>query len=124
NPPIDLAKAPLAILIVGVLTAIAVARGPRHHLGHCRSFPGEQKPVLVFEALQAARRDVVLDSCGGFISLRFSRKPFSHTVSPSSANLSGATRLSGKKKLVVHRDAWLLGVRRSRRFRRCRTEPV
>src|SRR5207244_5178448 len=28
-----------------------------------------------------------------------------------------------KKKLVVHRDAWLLGVRIRRRFRRCRTEP-
>src|SRR5439155_2744314 len=28
-----------------------------------------------------------------------------------------------KKKLVIHRDAWLLGVRISRRFRRCRTEP-
>jgi hypothetical protein len=58
NPPIDLAQPPLAVLIVGVLTAIAVARGPCHHLGHCRSFPGEQKPVLVFEALQAARRDL------------------------------------------------------------------
>src|SRR5207244_11505518 len=45
--------------------------------------------VLVFEALQAARRDVVLDSRGGLVSLRFSRKPFSHTVSPSSANPVG-----------------------------------
>src|SRR5207247_11323161 len=77
---------PCAVLIVGLFTSIAVARGPRHQLGHCRSFPGEQKPVLVFEALQAARRDVVLDSRGGLVSLRFSRKPFSHTVSPSSAN--------------------------------------
>src|SRR2546425_3510581 len=89
NPPIDLAQPPLAVLIVGVLTTIAVTRGPRHHLGHCRSFPGEQKMVLVFEALQAARRDVVLDSRGGLICLRFSRKPFSHTVSPSSANTCG-----------------------------------
>src|SRR5215831_6242670 len=95
NPLIDLAQPPLAVLIVCVLTAIAIARGPRHHLGHCRSFPGEQKPVLVFEALQAARRDVVLDARGGPVDLRFSRKPFSHTVSPSSANPSGAPRLSG-----------------------------
>src|SRR6185369_15807023 len=78
NPPNDLAQPSFAVLIVGVLTAIAVARGPCHHLGHCRSFPGAEKPVLVFEALQAARRDVVLDSRGGLISLRFSRKPFSH----------------------------------------------
>jgi len=67
NPPIDLAQPPLAVLIVGVFTAIAVARGPRHDLSHCRSFPGEQKPVLVFEALQAARRDVLLDSRGGLV---------------------------------------------------------
>src|SRR5262249_18486194 len=81
-------------LIVGVFTAIAVARGPRHHLGHCRSFPGEQKPVLVFEALQAARRDVVLDSRGGLVFLRFSRKTFSHTVSPTNPNPVRATTLS------------------------------
>src|SRR5262245_37996846 len=80
NPPIDLAQPPLAILIVSVFTAIAVARSPRHHLGHRRAFPGEQKPVLIFEALQAARRYVVLDSRGGLVSLRFSRKPFSHMV--------------------------------------------
>src|SRR5262249_28194854 len=89
NPPIDLAQPPLAVLIVGVFTAIAVARSPRHHLGYRRSFPGEQKPVLVFEALKAARRDVVLDSRGGLVSLRFSRIPFSHTVNPSSANRPG-----------------------------------
>src|SRR5207302_6322018 len=96
NAPVDLAQPPLAVLIVGVLTAIAVARGPRHDLGHCRSFPGEQKTVLVFEALQAARRNVILDSRGGFICLRFSRKSFSHTVSLSSA-APRATRLSGNR---------------------------
>ena len=51
NPPIDLAQPPLAVLIVGVFTAIAVARSPRHHLRHSRAFPGDQKPVLIFEAL-------------------------------------------------------------------------
>src|SRR5262249_21210278 len=81
NPPIDLAQPPLAVLIVGVFTAIAVARSPRHHLRHGRAFPGEQKPVLLFEALQPTRRYVVLASRRGLVSLRFSRKPFSHIVS-------------------------------------------
>ena len=34
NPPIDLAQPPLAVLIVGVFTAITVARSPRHHPRH------------------------------------------------------------------------------------------
>src|SRR5262249_3518322 len=67
-------------LIVGVFTAIAVAGSPRHHLRHGRAFPGEQKPVLLFEALQPTRRYVVLASRRGLVSLRFSRKPFSHIV--------------------------------------------
>src|ERR1700691_5962209 len=80
NPPIDLAQPPLPVLIVGVFTAIAVARSPCHHLRHGRAFPGEQKPVLIFEALQAARRYVVLALRRGLVSLRFSRKPFSHLL--------------------------------------------
>src|SRR5580692_6526217 len=80
NPPIDLPQPPLAVLIVGVFTAIAVAGSPRHHLGHGRAFPGEQKPVLIFEALQAARRYVVLAWRRGLVPLWFSRKPFSHLV--------------------------------------------
>ena len=60
NPPIDLPQPPLAVVIVGVFTAIAVAGSPRHHLHHGRVFPGEQKPVLIFEALQPAPRYVVL----------------------------------------------------------------
>src|SRR5581483_6104230 len=48
-----------AVLIVGVFTAIAVAGSPRHHLHNGGAFPGEQKPVLIFEALQPARRYVV-----------------------------------------------------------------
>src|SRR3954452_14630799 len=77
NPPIDLPQPPLAVLIIGVFTAIAVAGSPRHHLRHSRAFPGEQKPVLIFEALQAARRYVVLALRRGFVTWRFSRKPFS-----------------------------------------------
>src|SRR5579863_3353791 len=68
-------------MIVGVFTAIAVARSPRHHLRHGSAFPGEQKPVLIFEALQPARCDVVLGLCRGLVRLWFSRKPFSHRVS-------------------------------------------
>src|ERR1700731_3119619 len=67
NPPIDLAQPTLPVLIVGVFTAIAVARRPRHHLRHGRAFPGEQKPVLLFEALQAAWRYVVLAWCCGLV---------------------------------------------------------
>src|SRR5205814_4783927 len=51
NPPIDLPQSPFAVLIVGVFTAIAIAGSPRHHLCNGRAFPGEQKPVLIFEAL-------------------------------------------------------------------------
>ena len=85
NPPIDLAQPPFAVLIVGVFAAIAVARRPGHDLCHRRPFPGEQKPSLVFESLQAARRDVVLDSshlggCG--FRRRSPREPFLHPVLP------------------------------------------
>src|SRR5271169_6247601 len=101
NPPIDLPQPPLAVLIVGVFTAITVAGSPRHHLRHRRAFPGEQKPVLIFEALEAAPRDVVLDGRRGLVRLWFSRRPFPHVLilvpkslspspRPSSANPVGA----------------------------------
>src|SRR5476649_1138758 len=80
NPSIDLAQPPLAVLIVGVFTAIAVARSPRHHLRHGPAFPGEQKPVLIFEALQAVWRYVVLAWRRGLVPSRFSCKPFSHIL--------------------------------------------
>src|SRR5262249_36874271 len=80
NPPIDLPQPPLAVLIVGVFTTIAVAGSPRHHLRHRRAFPGEQKPVLIFEALQTAPRYVVLASRHGLVPLWFSGKPFPHLV--------------------------------------------
>src|SRR5579864_1186994 len=80
NAPIDLPQPPLAVLIVGVFTAIAVAGSPRHHFRNGRAVPGEQKPVLIFEALEPAGRDVVLDWRRGRVRLWFSRKPFSHVV--------------------------------------------
>src|SRR4030081_2594111 len=80
NPPIDLPQPPLAVLIVGVFTAIAVTSSPRHHLRHGRAFPGEQKPVLIFEALQSTPRYIVLAWRRGGVRLWFSRKPFPHLV--------------------------------------------
>ena len=44
------------------------------------SVPGEQKPVLIFKALQPARRDVVLAWRRGLVRFWLSRKPFSHLV--------------------------------------------
>ena len=44
------------------------------------AFPGEQKPVLIFEALQPAPRYVVLAWRRGLVPLWFSRKPFPHLV--------------------------------------------
>src|SRR5437588_281228 len=97
NPPIDLPQPPLAVLIVGVFTAIAVTGSPRHHLRHGGAFPGEQKPVLIFEALQPAPRYVVLAWRRRLIPLWFSRKPFSHLVvfRPSSANPADAPNERG-----------------------------
>src|SRR6476661_4122455 len=80
NPPIDLPQPPLAVPIVGVVTAIAIAGSPRHHLRYGGAFPGEQKPELIFEALEPAPGDVVLDSRRGFVRLWFSGKPFPHLV--------------------------------------------
>src|SRR5439155_20187630 len=80
NPPIDLPQPPLAVPLVGVVTAIAVAGSPRHHLRHGRAFPGEQKPVLIFQALQPARRYVVLAWRRGLVRLWFSRRRFAHLV--------------------------------------------
>src|SRR4051812_43427661 len=74
NPPIDLPQPPLTVPIVGVIAAIAIAGSPRHHRRHGRTFPREQKPVLIFEALQPARRYVVLDSRRGLVPLWLSRK--------------------------------------------------
>jgi len=80
NPSIDLPQPPFAVLIVGVVTAIAVAGSPSDHLRHGRAFPGEQKPVLILEALQPAGRDVVLASRRGLVRLGFSRRPFLHLL--------------------------------------------
>ena len=90
NPPINLPKTPLAVLIVGVFTAIAVAGSPCHHLRHGRAIPRDQKPELVSKALQPARRDVVLASRPGLAPLWFSRKRFLHLSSPPGGESVGA----------------------------------
>src|ERR1700733_6640122 len=83
NPPIALPQPPLAVLIVGVFTPIAVTGSPRHHLRHGRAFPGKQKPELFLETLQPARSYVVLAWRRGLVRFRFSGKPFSHFVIPN-----------------------------------------
>src|SRR5208282_1146339 len=87
NPPIDLPQPPLAVLIVGVFTPIAVTGSPRHHLRHGRAFPGEQKPVLLLETIKPARSYVVLARRPGLVRFRSSRKPFLHAVSLSMPRL-------------------------------------
>ena len=74
NPAIDLAQPPFAVLIIGVLAAIAVARRPGDYLGHRRPFPTEQKAQLVSESLQANRCDVVL--------VGFLRERLAHVAGP------------------------------------------
>src|SRR3954447_18357943 len=80
NPPIDLPQPPLAVPIVGIVAAIAIAGSPRHHLRHRRAFPGEQKAVLILEALKPARRYVVLDGRRGLVGWWLSRRTFPHLV--------------------------------------------
>src|SRR6185437_1368054 len=76
---IDLPQSSLAVLIVGVFTAIAIGRSPGHDLHHGRAIFGEQKIALISQAFESAWSDVV---CGvvrsGLLCLRSSRKPFSH----------------------------------------------
>src|SRR5882672_11001499 len=68
DPPIDLAQPPFAVLIVGILAAIAVAGRPGHYRRHRPPFPSQQEPSLVEESLQAAWSDVVLGAfSGGFL---------------------------------------------------------
>src|SRR6202023_759696 len=95
NPSIDLAQPPLAVLIVGVFTAIAVTGSPRHYLRYSRAFPAKQKPVLILEAVQPARRYVVLALRRGLVRFRFSRKPFSHLVVLPAQIQSLPERVSG-----------------------------
>jgi hypothetical protein len=66
-------------LIVGVFTAIAIARSPGHDLHHGRAIFGEQKMALISQALESAWSDVVFGVVrSGLLYLRSSRKPFSH----------------------------------------------
>src|SRR5262249_49702818 len=86
NPPIDLPQPPLPVLIVRVFAAIAITRRPRHHLGHRRAFPREQKLQLIFEALQPARRYIVLASRRGLVCRWSPGKPFPHRISLPDSN--------------------------------------
>ena len=60
QPRINLAQPALGLLVIGVLAAIAVARGPRDDLRHRRAFPVQQESIFVLQPLQPWRRDVVL----------------------------------------------------------------
>jgi hypothetical protein len=84
NPSIDLPQSSLAVLIVGVFTAIAIARSPRHHLHHGRAILGEQKMALIFQAFDPAWSNVVFSVVRrGLLCFRSSRKPFSHPAALS-----------------------------------------
>src|SRR6202171_2481955 len=109
NPPIDLPQPPLAVLIVGVFTAIAVTGRPRHYLRHGRAFPAKQKPVLILEALEPARRYVILALRRGLVRFRFSRKPFSRLVVLPAID-STCNWHNTRKELADH--AWSLSIRR------------
>jgi hypothetical protein len=51
NAPIDLAQPSLSVLVVGVLTAIAVARGPGDNLRDRWAFSRQQEAQLVSQTL-------------------------------------------------------------------------
>ena len=80
NPPVYLPETALGILVVGVFAAIAIAGSPRYDLRHDRAVLGEQKLVLLFQALKSAGRDVVLDVHCRRVVLRSSRRAFAHFV--------------------------------------------
>jgi hypothetical protein len=52
NPPIDLPQPAFGVLIVGVLTAIAIAGRPRYDHRHSRAVFVKQKLMLLFQALK------------------------------------------------------------------------
>ncbi len=55
----DLPQSSLAVLIVGIFTAIVIARSPGHHFHHGRTIFRKQEMPLIFQALETARGDVV-----------------------------------------------------------------
>jgi protein phosphatase len=110
NPTIDLPQPPLAVPIVGVVTAIAIAGSPRDHLRYGRAFSSEQKPVLIFEALEPARSDVVLDGRRGLVRLWFSRKGFRHVFTLSTPEgvrkvVCEQKHMGSRAVVVICRDA-------------------
>ena len=91
---VDLAQSAFGVHIVGVFAAIAVGGGPRHHLGHRRPFPVEQEPVLVLEALQSCRRDVVLDRPSGCLTHGFAQRPLGPHRQAHQAILAGPVSIT------------------------------
>ena len=57
---VDLAQAPLAVLVVGVFAAVTVACGPCHHLDDCRAVFRLQVFALIEKAPKPGGGDVVL----------------------------------------------------------------
>src|SRR5262249_4426269 len=115
NPRIDLAQTALAVLVVGVLAAVAVTGSPGYDLRHGRPLPVQQEPVLVLQPLQSGRRDVVLRLRSGRVAHRFSQGPF-----PSHWSFRGASPLGlpcTRSRSPLRRlppSAWLARDARSR----------
>ena len=78
NARIDLPQTPFAVLIVGVFAAIAIAGSPCNDLRHGRAFPGEQKAVFIFEALQPCGCYVIFYMRCRLVRSWVSGEPFPH----------------------------------------------
>jgi len=80
-----LAETPLAVLIVGVFTAISIACSPCDDQHDGLPIFGEQEMALLFQAFDPAWSDVVFFVVrrGGLLGFRSSGKPFSHPAALS-----------------------------------------
>jgi hypothetical protein len=114
NPSIDLPQPSLTVLVVGVLTAIAIARSPGHHLHHGRAILVEQEEALISEALQSAWSDVINAVVrGGFLCFRPSRKSF--TQAPASLDAMGNSAMNLVPQLAdisTTGGGWLISLER------------
>ena len=89
DSPIDLPQSPLAVLVVGIFTAIAIACRPCDDFDDGRAIFREQEMTLGFQALKAAGRDVVGALRGGGLEgFRSSGEAFLHGVVLSWRKLS------------------------------------
>src|SRR6185437_16373475 len=69
DAPVDLAQPLLAVLVVGVLRAVAELRGPRHHARHLRALVVHEPLQLVAHAPPSRRREVVLRARGNRVRI-------------------------------------------------------